>query len=53
LTTVIAFRIEGKHRYTNENQSIDVAQPHPRWGLAAEDDHLLTQDDIFSFEVRP
>jgi hypothetical protein len=27
--------------------------PHPRWVLAAEDDHLLMQDDIFSFEVRP
>jgi hypothetical protein len=37
----------------DEDQPIYVPQPHPRRSLAAEDDYLLTQDNVFSREARP
>src|ERR1035437_8822230 len=37
----------------DEDQPIDVPQPHPRSGLAAQNDHLLTQNQVFSLEARP
>jgi hypothetical protein len=36
----------------NEDQPIDVPLPDPRRSLAAEDDHQLTQYQVFSFESR-
>jgi hypothetical protein len=36
-----------------EDQAIDVPEPHPRLGLAAKDDQLLTQDQVFGLESRP
>jgi hypothetical protein len=38
--------------YPNEDQPVDVFQPHPRPRPSAEDDHLLTQNQNFSFESR-
>src|ERR1039458_7481183 len=35
--------------YPNEDQPVDVSQPHPRPRLAAQDDHLLPQNQNFSF----
>jgi len=37
----------------DKDQSVDVSQPHSRPGLAAQDDHLLPQDQVFSLESRP
>ena len=37
----------------DEEQPIDVPEPHPRRKLAAQDDHLLTQDNVFGLEARP
>ena len=39
--------------YPNEDQPVGVSQPHPRPGLAAQDDHLLPQHQNFSLESRP
>jgi hypothetical protein len=36
----------------DEDQPIDVMEPHPRPRLAAQYDHLLTQDNVFSLESR-
>jgi hypothetical protein len=36
--------------------SIEVdgfSEPHPPWGLATKDDHLLTQNYVFRLERRP
>jgi hypothetical protein len=39
--------------HSDEDQPVDVSQPQPRPGLAAQDDHLLPQNQIFSLEPRP
>ena len=36
----------------DQDQPIDVPEPHPQRGLSAQDDHLLTQDDVFGLESR-
>jgi len=39
--------------HPDEDQPVDVSQAHPRLGFAAQDDHLLPQNQNFSFESRP
>ena len=37
----------------NMTDAAAVPQPHSRRAVAAQDDHLLTQYQVFSFEARP
>jgi hypothetical protein len=54
---VLHLRLAERSRWLNERPKknrysqtkIDVPQPHWRWGLAAQDDQLLTQDNVFTF----
>ena len=54
---VLDLRLAERSRWLNEKPKknrysqtkIDVPQPHWRWGLAAQDDQLLTQDNVFTF----
>ena len=37
--------------HPDEDQPIDVPEPHPRLSVAAQYDHLLTQDNVFGLDL--